>query len=37
MMQFFDHYLKEAPMPAWMQKGVPALEKGQDFGYELID
>jgi len=28
MMEFFDHYLKGAPMPAWMEKGVPAVEKG---------
>jgi dipeptidyl aminopeptidase/acylaminoacyl peptidase len=25
--QFFDHYLKEKPMPDWMQKGIPAVEK----------
>jgi dipeptidyl aminopeptidase/acylaminoacyl peptidase len=28
MMQFFDHYLKDAPMPSWMNRGVPAIEKG---------
>jgi dipeptidyl aminopeptidase/acylaminoacyl peptidase len=28
MMQFFDHYLKDAPMPDWMKRGVPAVEKG---------
>ncbi|MEM9991144.1 MAG: prolyl oligopeptidase family serine peptidase, partial [Bacteroidota bacterium] len=28
MQQFFDHYLKDAPAPSWMQRGVPALEKG---------
>ncbi|MBL7845790.1 MAG: S9 family peptidase [Cyclobacteriaceae bacterium] len=28
MMQYFDHYLKDAPMPDWMKKGVPAIEKG---------
>ncbi len=27
LQQFFDHYLKDAPMPAWMERGVPALEK----------
>ncbi|HWG37181.1 MAG TPA: prolyl oligopeptidase family serine peptidase [Terriglobales bacterium] len=26
MMQFFDHYLKGGPMPAWYAKGVPALQ-----------
>ena len=23
MQQFFDHYLKGGPLPAWMEKGVP--------------
>jgi dipeptidyl aminopeptidase/acylaminoacyl peptidase len=27
LQQFFDHYLLDAPMPKWMQDGVPALEK----------
>jgi dipeptidyl aminopeptidase/acylaminoacyl peptidase len=27
MNQFFDHFLKDAPMPDWM-KGIPATEKG---------
>ena len=30
--QFFDHYLKGAPMPTWMDKGVPAVLKGIDWG-----
>lgn len=33
MMQFFDHYLKDAPMPQWMQRGVPAIEKGIRQGH----
>lgn len=33
MAQFFDHYLKGAPMPAWMEKGVPAVERGVNQGY----
>ena len=33
MMQFFDHYLKDAPMPDWMKRGVPAIEKGIQQGY----
>ena len=33
MKEFFDHYLKEAPMPSWMQNGVPAIRKGKDLGY----
>lgn len=28
MSQFFDHYLMEKPMPQWMVRGVPAVEKG---------
>lgn len=30
--QFFDHYLKGKPMPKWMREGVPATEKGIDWG-----
>ncbi|TAG72624.1 MAG: S9 family peptidase, partial [Runella slithyformis] len=26
--QYFDHYLKDAPAPAWMTNGLPMLEKG---------
>lgn len=33
--QFFDHYLKGAPMPVWMSKGVPAVDKGRTMGTEL--
>jgi dipeptidyl aminopeptidase/acylaminoacyl peptidase len=33
MMQYFDHYLKDAPMPDWMKRGVPAIEKGIKQGY----
>lgn len=33
MQQFFDHYLMGAPMPPWMERGVPALEKGILQGY----
>ena len=33
MSQFFDHYLKEAPEPQWMNKGLPAVLKGKDLGY----
>lgn len=28
MFQFFNHYLKDAPMPQWMKEGIPATEKG---------
>lgn len=27
--EFFDHYLKGAPRPEWMVKGVPYLERGK--------
>lgn len=30
MHQFFDHHLKGAPMPAWMEKGVPFLERDKE-------
>ncbi len=33
MFQFFNHYLKEEPAPEWMESGVPAVEKGVNFGY----
>lgn len=35
MMQFFDHYLKDAPEPVWMKEGVPAIDKATETGYEL--
>ena len=30
--QFFDTYLKGAPMPEWLSKGVPAVIKGRTWG-----
>jgi len=33
MFQFFNHYLKGETLPEWMEKGVPAVEKGENFGY----
>ncbi|WP_326980917.1 prolyl oligopeptidase family serine peptidase [Chryseobacterium sp. MYb264] len=35
--QFFDYYLKGAKAPLWMTKGVPATQKGRDWGFELTD
>lgn len=35
MTQFFDHYLKGAPAPTWMTKGIPAKLKGIEEGYAL--
>jgi len=26
MKEFFDHYLKGAPMPKWLEEGIPRLE-----------
>lgn len=37
MKQFFDHYLKQKPMPQWMKEGLPAVKKGKETGYELTD
>ena len=34
MAQFFDYYLQDAPMPQWMDRGVPAQEKGILQGLE---
>lgn len=36
MQQFFDYYLKDAPMPTWM-KGIPQTKKGKYLGYELAE
>ena len=33
MAQFFDHFLKGAPMPRWMAEGIPAINRGIDKGY----
>jgi hypothetical protein len=30
MQQFFDHYLKGAPRPEWMVKGIPYLERDKE-------
>lgn len=34
--QFFDHFLKGAPEPVWMSTGVPATEKGKNWGFDLV-
>lgn len=36
MQQFFDHYLMDAPAPVWMERGVPAVDKGKSMGLELV-
>ena len=37
MKQFFDYYLKDAPMPRWMKEGILAIEKGKELKYDLLD
>jgi hypothetical protein len=40
MREFFDHYLKGAPAPAWMTEGVPFLEKEKhlrEFAPKVFD
>lgn len=37
MQQFFDHYLMDAPPPVWLAEGVPAVEKGENLGLDLIE
>jgi dipeptidyl aminopeptidase/acylaminoacyl peptidase len=37
MMQFFDHFLKDAPMPVWMKTGIPATKKWKTMGYEFAE
>ena len=37
MQQFFDHYLQQAPLPRWMERGVPPIEKGIRQGLEPFD
>jgi dipeptidyl aminopeptidase/acylaminoacyl peptidase len=34
LQQFFDYYLKDAPMPQWMKFGVPVKEKGINYGFD---
>ena len=36
-MQFFDHYLKDAPVPYWMKYGITQTEKGKKDGYDLVE
>lgn len=37
MQQFFDHYLLKAPEPEWMAYGIPAVVKGKEFGFDLLE
>jgi hypothetical protein len=36
MQQFFDHYLKDAPAPKWLDKGIPAVESERTRGLEPV-
>ena len=33
MFDFFEYYLKDKPMPLWMEKGLPAVKKGKELRY----
>ncbi len=35
--QFFDHFLKDEPMPVWMSTGIPYQRKGNYFGFEYAE
>ncbi len=37
MKQFFDHYLNNQPTPVWLEKGIPATQKGKTMGLELME
>ena len=37
MQQFFDHYLMNAPEPEWMAVGIPATQKGENDGFDLLE
>lgn len=37
MRQFFDFYLQGKPAPKWLIEGVPAIDKGVDYGLEYIE
>lgn len=32
--QFFDHFLKGKPVPKWIKTGIPAIEKGIEWGFD---
>ena len=34
--QFFDYYLKDAPMPRWMKEGINVNERGVDQKYDFV-
>lgn len=36
LQQFFDYYLKDAPMPRWMKEGINVNERGIDQKYDFV-
>ena len=36
LQQFFDYYLKDAPMPRWMKEGINVNERGVDQKYDFV-
>jgi dipeptidyl aminopeptidase/acylaminoacyl peptidase len=34
MRQFFDYYLLNEPGPKWLIEGIPAIDKGIEYGFE---
>ena len=36
LQQFFDYYLKDAPMPRWMKEGINVNERGVDQKYDWV-
>lgn len=34
MRQFFDYYLLNEPAPKWLVEGIPAIDKGENYGLE---
>ena len=36
LQQFFDHYLMDGPATKWIASGVPAIDKGRDFGFDPV-
>lgn len=36
MQQFFDHHLQGAPATRWISEGIPAVDKGKEFGLKPV-
>ena len=35
--QFFDYYLQGKAAPKWLIEGIPAVDAGKDYGFELVE